>query len=298
LRTNQKYDLLSGVAILVQFCISKLSLWYFKNISDNRITLIRKQGIGDAIFVTGVLETFIERYPDTKVTFVTNHPEVFGRSTETDFSIFSFPMVWLMYEHWDFNLLKRKDQHIKHIISSFLGLGLPVKPYSLPQAGNSILAELGIKEGQYIVIHPWAGSWNNKRNWDVEKWNYLVDGLANKMICQIGSNKDLLIGGVIDLRGKTTVQESFTIIENAEFFIGVNSFAEQVAATYRVPSIILYGATHPIYSLNENQVAIIGNDCYRLDDLVNANFKFQKLSNIEVDKVLLAYENFDHQLAL
>ncbi|MGW8122596.1 glycosyltransferase family 9 protein [Roseivirga echinicomitans] len=296
MRTNKKYSFKEAVAILSQFLISKFSLWYFKNISSKKITLIRKQGIGDAIFATGLVEQFSNTYPNTTINLVANIPEVFKQKSKPTFSITDFPLVWMMYEQNDFSFLRKEDQHITKVIATHLGLDPNLNfSYSLPEVSSvddSFIARY-ITGKNYIIIQPWAGKWNSDRNWTAEKWEMLVGQLNSKghLVYQIGTKEEIGIKGALDLRGKATLSESFILIKHAAFFIGVNSFGEQAAACHNVPSVILYGPTHPIYSLNENQAAVFPGGTAMVKDLPTFIYKFEDTSLIEVASVLSKVED-------
>ena len=68
--------------------------------------------------------------------------------------------------------------------------------------------------------------------------------------------------------------------------IGVNSFAEQAAWVFNVPSVILYGPTNPRYSLNPRQVAVSSNQVLKFQDLHNLKYQFNDMDSIEVQTVL------------
>ena len=290
MRTNQKYAFFSGLAILLQFCISKISFWYFKKISDKRITLIRKQGIGDAIFTTGVLYQFQNRYPATKIKLVSNHPSIFEMESSHSFSLRDFPFVWMMYGHYDFSFFRKGDKHIKTIIAEHLKLSAKLSfnyRINLSKLNHSKFISKNIKNKNYIVIHPWAGHWNTGKNWLLIKWNELVQMLTQNghVVYQIGEGKDLPINGVKHFQGACSLHESIALIKNADLFIGINSFGEQVAGAFDIKSVILYGPTNPAYSLNENQFAISGANIIEHRMLPNLRYEFKSVEIINSDLV-------------
>lgn len=285
MRTNTKYNLRDGASILLQFFIGRFSLWYFRNISNKRITLIRRQGIGDAIFCTGVLDEFKKKNTKTQVKLVSNHPNVFSHKSENTYSLSDFPFVWLMYGHYDFGVFRRKDKHITKIAAEFLGLP-PDNNYDsqieINETAHDKFVSEFIKGKKYIVIHPWAGHWNTQRNWSKGNWDNLVQMLQEEgyLIYQIGGKEDLHIDGAKPFNGIATLDECFVLIKNAKLFIGVNSFAEQAAGAFKVRSVILYGPTNPVYSLNKNQVAISGNKVIDHSLLSNLTYEFDIVDNI------------------
>lgn len=267
--------------------MSRISLFYFEHISQRKITLIRKQGIGDVIFSTGVIARFKEGHPSTKVKLVVSHPSCFEEKVYSSFSLLDFPCVWVMYEHFDFSLLRRKDKHITRIMADFLFLQPDVNldyeiPFKLPPF---IKGKSGL-----IVIHPQAGGWNTCRNWSLKKWEELVHKLMKDgfEVCQIGIKSDTLIPNAMDFRGKLDIQESFGLIKQADVFVGVNSFGEQAAAAFGIQSVIIYGPTNPIYSLNPNQVAVYGKNYVEYDSLGTLHYNFPFTESIDLETVYSA----------
>lgn len=286
MRTNTKYSFRDATAIILQLVISKISIWYFKNINSKRITLIRKQGIGDAIFCTGVLKEFKKKYPKSKVKLVSNHPAVFDYPSVSSFSLTDFPFVWMTYGHYDFSVFRKTDKHITQIIAELIGLEAthPLKNFiNIKDLDFQEFISNHIANEKYIVIHPWAGNWNTKRNWVKKKWEELTQMLlaAGYLVYQIGGKGDPQINGTTPFMGSISLHESFMLIKYAKLFIGVNSFAEQAAGAFGVNSIILYGPTNPIYSLNFNQVAITGSGIVEYNRLSDLKYEFDSVANID-----------------
>lgn len=290
MRTNAKYGFRDGLIILTQFFLGKFSLWYFKRVNNKKVTLIRRQGIGDAIFCTGVLYQFKNENPNTQIKLVSNNPDIFEEKTNPSYSLADFPLVWLTYGHYDFPLLKRKDKHITKIIAEFLGISSreDCSPrIKLKEEQHHEFISNHIKTKNYIVFHPWAGKWNTERNWSKSKWDTLAKMLSDLGydIYQVGGKGDLPIEGARHWNGIASLQESLLLIKNAELLIGVNSFAEQAAGAFKVKSVILYGPTNPVYSLNDNQVAISGKKVIDFKMLPGLKYKFDRVENISCSMV-------------
>ena len=301
MRVQWKYSYKGAIAIWVQYIISRISLLYFKHVSQRKITMIRKGGIGDAIMSMPSLSEFKNKYPGTNITLITNHPSMFldGTQIESTFSIRNFPMVWLMYEHYDFALWRKSDRHIKQIIAEQLGLDKASKDLkyviSVNETAHETFLEEKVREKKFIVIQPQASGWYPEKNWTISKWEELVQGLIDMgyMVYQLGIKEDDLIGGVQDMRGRTSIQESLLLIKYARFFFGVNSFGEQVASAFHVPSIILYGPTNPIYSINMNQNAIFSDKMISGNQLSDLKYDFKDMDSISSEFVLEQFKRIE-----
>ncbi len=292
MRTTKKYSFKEALIILAQFVISRFSLWYFRNINSRRITLIRKQGIGDVIFTSGIIKRFSEDHPDTAIKLVVPFPELLISPSDKHYSWKDFPLVWLMYEHYDFKFLKGRDRHIREIIAEHLGMEEENSwPYELNVSDSKhpdFKQEYVDSTPQYIVIQPWAGHWDKNKNWSRTKWEQTLTKIdGNIPVYQIGLEQQPLIEGAKDLRSKTSLSESILLIKHARMFLGINSFGEQAAAAFNVPSVILYGPTNPVYSLNQNQIAIFGENIASISELPQ-DYKFEPVTSITVDQVISA----------
>ncbi len=62
-------------------------------------------------------------------------------------------------------------------------------------------------------------------------------------IVQIGGKDDVLLPNCLDLRGKTSWNQTASIIRNASLFLGGDSVCSHMAAAKAVPSIVLWGGT-------------------------------------------------------
>ncbi|WP_323757930.1 glycosyltransferase family 9 protein [Roseivirga sp.] len=155
-----------------------------------------------------------------------------------------------------------------------------------------------VENKKYLVIQSGAGAWFQEKNWDQNKWLHLVEELKamGYAVYHIGTQDNAPLEGVVDFRGKTNIYESLLLVKHAKLLIGVNSFAEQAAWVFNVPSVILYGPTNPRYSLNPGQVAVFSNQAFEYRDLYNLPYQFQNMNSIEVKTVLKAASTILNQV--
>lgn len=110
---------------------------------------------------------------------------------------------------------------------------------------------LNIEEKKYVVIAP-GSKWPTKR-WTAEGYFKVAEVLSKKInVVFIGSEEDvgftneiLSLGkiDVINLVGKTTLRESFSIIKHARLLISNDSSPIHMATSFNVPVIDIYGPT-------------------------------------------------------
>ncbi len=103
------------------------------------------------------------------------------------------------------------------------------------------IAQNTLKEIKNPVILQITGACSENKNWRVENWSELVKSTPEYTFIQLGSAKEPLVEGTIDLRGKTTTRESMALVKYALGFAGIDSFMAHVTNAFDVPGIVLFG---------------------------------------------------------
>jgi ADP-heptose:LPS heptosyltransferase len=101
---------------------------------------------------------------------------------------------------------------------------------------------------------------SGNKEWFHDRFQYVADKLSRKYkIIQLGSVKDPLLCGAVDLRGKTSFRESAAILSESVVFIGLAGFLMNLARAVDCRSVIIYGGREDPhitgYTCNENLVA-------------------------------------------
>jgi len=98
---------------------------------------------------------------------------------------------------------------------------------------------------KYITLA--TGSGQGAKNYSYyQKVVELLQPFLNQQnihIVLLGSKEDPVINGVYDLRGKTSVSQSYYLIKNAQLHLGNDSWTAHAAGWSRVPLVALYGST-------------------------------------------------------
>ena len=121
----------------------------------------------------------------------------------------------------------------------------------LTEEEDSFIKTLGLKEKKYIVIAP-GSKWGTKR-WTKEGFAKVIDSLSrNNTVVLIGGNEDkeftdeilaLTKANPVNLVGKTSLRESFSVIKNAKALISNDSAPVHMAVSFNVPVVDIYGPT-------------------------------------------------------
>jgi ADP-heptose:LPS heptosyltransferase len=109
-------------------------------------------------------------------------------------------------------------------------------------------ASLGIP-AEYIVLEPssnqeWFG---DLRSWPRENWLHLLEllqseGLALPTLVQVGvPSAEAPLPGVIDLRGRTSIQEMALVLRHCRLFVGTEGGLMHLANASGCRAVILWG---------------------------------------------------------
>jgi len=153
------------------------------------------------------------------------------------------------------------DQHMALLRRFLPNLPLVSPHYDLPPIASaararaaSLLEELGIDRGRYIVLHPGAG--NARKQWPTPHWRALVERLRQSaadlrivltghgpadsaLIEEIRAGEEKLVIAC----NRTSWDELRFLLGNAALVIGVDSLAVHLAAAGNVPCIAIMAAT-------------------------------------------------------
>jgi len=95
------------------------------------------------------------------------------------------------------------------------------------------------------------------KNWPHERFQIVANTLSAEFdFVQIGASSDPKLDGALDLRGKTTVRQSASILSQSRLFIGLASGVMHLARAVECRSVIVYGGREDPaksgYSANDN----------------------------------------------
>ena len=233
--------------------------------------------MGDLICATPTIKKLAEIYQST-ITVISNHPYVFKDSPYVEeslnFNDYTEEQLSEKYDlHKSFFLLGKQDSQgieFKHAMCDIRqfhakDLGFMLTPSELTcdyfSQDESCLSGINLPE-KYVVIHP-AQSWDS-RTWSKSNWQTLCDSLyeAGIPVISIGKNAreesqyysnnekpvfQLNIKNGIDLTNKTTLDQSWNIINKAQCVITMDSGVLHLAGTTDTYIIQLGSSIKPEY---------------------------------------------------
>ncbi len=88
-------------------------------------------------------------------------------------------------------------------------------------------------------------TWMGNKVWFHERFQEVADILRglhkDLVIIQIGVEKDMPLKGVLDLRGKTSLRQTASVLSQSECFVGTQGFLTHLARAVECRSVIIYG---------------------------------------------------------
>lgn len=245
--------------------------------SKNTFRVISWGGIGDALLTTPSFKAIKERYPKSRlIVYYSNpiHKDVFKNNPFIDslraVSFVSAPISYFLYF---FKLAKFTQpaygvlapgkfykKKATEIIAEMLELGSvdnEIQVYLTneeDQKGREILSEYK----NPITIHITSNCSKNQ-NWPTTNWDALIRSMPEYTFIQLGGSNEEKIESAIDLRGKTTLRESFSIIKHSKSFVGVVSSLAHATNAFNLRGVILFGPSTPIIWGHTNNINLYKN---------------------------------------
>jgi len=141
-----------------------------------------------------------------------------------------------------------------------------------------------------VVLHAWCHQTVGKKNWSRAKWEAVVHDLPDCTFIQVGRATEPPVHGTIDLRGKTTLRQSFALVSQAKAFVGVDSAMAHAASAFGTPGVVLFGPSsssafgHPLHA--NIQAKLRCSPC--LDEVAHCPCPYdgECMRLIEVDEVV------------
>ncbi len=121
----------------------------------------------------------------------------------------------------------------------------------LSEEENNFYKKLGLREKDYILVAP-GSKWNTKR-WTVEGFSELINKIGKEeTVVLFGGKEDIeyvsqieenLKVKTVNLVGKTSLRESFSVVKNAKALISNDSAPVHMAVSFNTPVVSIFGPT-------------------------------------------------------
>jgi ADP-heptose:LPS heptosyltransferase/GT2 family glycosyltransferase len=205
------------------------------------IVVRRRAASGDVLVAASVLPAIKIKYPEAKIYFCTDCPEVVQNNPYITKVIESYSERWLdLYLDLDMAYEYRPNTNILSAYAEACGVSVEncrqfmhTEPYeSLPDS--------------YVVLHAGKTMWAG-RDWSASKFDIIgkrLQAKGLKVVC-IGVDSDHKVPCDLDLRGKTTMAQLAGAISGARLFVGIDSLPMHIAQGFSVPGVCFFGSVLP-----------------------------------------------------
>lgn len=161
-----------------------------------------------------------------------------------------------------FNYLNSYNEDLLHKSSNNLKVNLKEEDFNLDSLIVNNKLEKIIKK-PYIIIHHGYDKLRYTKAYYTSGYNYLIKLLKDKYpnfnFIQVGLKKEPRIKGTIDLRGKTNLEELFSLVRSAKLVITQEGALHHITRGYNTKAVVLFGAT-PIKCFGYKQNLNINNN--------------------------------------
>ena len=216
------------------------------------ILLRRTAAHGDVLVAAAVAPALKERYPNCKIYFNTNCPEVLKDNPYIDEIMPNEKISLKAFQiYYNLDLAYELRPKTNFLTAYAEAVGVPNNQCSL-FIGTEFFPDL---PQNYVVVHAGKTSWVG-RDWTPFKYDVMVNQLRKegKFVVTVGTKADNHINSDLDLRGKTNIQQLAYVIQNAKLFVGIDSFPMHIAQTFDVPGLCFFGSVNPQTRLLSNNM--------------------------------------------
>lgn len=254
-----------------------------KELSKRRYVIeVRRPGaLGDVLCTTPAVKKLKEKYPDAYIRYVTHssaipiltcNPHIDEVVEESGkFADLTFEFSYPMKDGYPYTALKK---HISHYFADCAGVELnDTRPVLnlLPED----LVKLEYKKP--IISFAVKTGWSIYKEWPLERWEQLIELFPNYQFIQLGRAGEPQIKGAHYMCGKLPLRQVFSVIEQSELFVGLDSLFNHVTRALDVPAVILFGSTSPVgfgYDVNVNLWSEYEcSPCYRENNEISVHPK-------------------------
>jgi hypothetical protein len=279
-----------------------------------RILLFFGFAPGDDLLCTGVLHELRNRGSDA-LFMVSNNRELFignddvahvfplvaplhkpfaTRSLYEKFvKLWGGEFIWLSYGSWREDQTEPPSRHIigEMCAKARIAGSISLRPYLTLTEDEEYSAVWA--KGRIIIQSSGMAGTSPMRNkqWFVDRFQSVVDALCEEYeFIQLGSATDPMLDHAEDLRGRTSIRESASILHHARLYVGTVGFLMHLARAVECPAVIVYGGREAPwqsgYISNFNLYSAVPcAPCWRLN---SCDFDRKCMGDISVSDVVSA----------
>lgn len=241
----------------------------------------RFAGIGDAL-LANTIAAALGKQENKKVWVASNHSFVFQNNPyvrvlpwksrrQLDKQLGLMRRLGISFQHDYMDYDHPRDRHLLEVLAERVGLKeVPTKPlYFGPiQMDHS---KVFTKDKPQVLIQGTANeTWTRNKSYFKEEWEELIASRPEVHWIQVGLASDEPLHGASDCRGKLSLSAGFSLLAQADAFVGTVGFWMHAAAAVNTPGVIVYGgfeAPHQSgYAMHQNLFTTMEcSPCWKAD---------------------------------
>jgi ADP-heptose:LPS heptosyltransferase len=217
--------------------------------------LVRKRQLGDVLWIEPIIRRLSSRY--RKVIVHTKYNEVFKYNNYKNVvfkdKLFVIEKLLIFFDHFfgtsffSINLDGAYEHDPrKHLLHAYQNISkLPVENlYPTIVLSKHEQEKCFFDNSKFAIIHFESFSSKNYRSvygieWEVIS-KYLND--LGYIVVQVGKHNQNIANTIFI---KTSIRDLISLVKKSKLFIGIDSFPSHIAAIFKVPSLLFFGAINP-----------------------------------------------------
>jgi ADP-heptose:LPS heptosyltransferase len=244
------------------------------------IEVHRPGALGDVLCTTPALRELRKKYPEAHIRYVTHessrpilvcNPDVdeVVESNDGKYADQIINFAYPMNEGYPYSPMTRH-------LTQYFAENAQVELSSDQPVLNLLPDDVVVLEHQKPVItFAVKTGWSEYKEWPLERWEELIQLFPEYQFIQLGAPGEPLVEGAQHLCGKLTLRESFSVLQQSDLFIGLDSSFNHVTRALDVPAVIMFGSTSPIgsgYDTNTNLWSDYEcSPCYRENNAISVH---------------------------
>lgn len=224
---------------------------YLRTRRFDYITVVRRAAAwGDVLLTTPIIRALKERSPQSPIWVETKCGEIFRHNQNVE----RFGNIQVPADAHIIDLNGASENRpMTHFLAAYAeaaGIDRYDCRLDFPVSDNDEKRAFDLLAGttDAVAVHVGPTTWRGK-NWPMDRWRELISRIGSRAIL-VGHVSDP-IGGVMDLRGKTSVHVLAAVLKRCRALITVDSFPLHVAQAVGTPVVPLFGITSPEFILTD-----------------------------------------------
>lgn len=217
--------------------------------------LIRKRQLGDVVWIEPIIKKLSKKYK--RVVVFTKFNEIFAHNIYNNVfyknNLSFFEKVLINFDKvfnssfFSINLDNAYEYSPKqHLLHAYQKKAmLPIENvYPEIKLSNEETERIFFDGHKYAIIHNESFSIKNYRSIHGIDWSIVATYLCNNgfKVVQVGKENQRIKNTIYI---KTDIRELICVVSKASLFIGIDSFPSHLAAIFKIPALIFFGAINP-----------------------------------------------------